>query len=198
MLFLYIWLPREVALKLSRIFGAETFLEIIIELYSSRCLYVRKFFPVFFAQERTLNMSTFLNFGNFYSAFKFSNLRLLSDFCSCIMFYVFKQDRPFYSSTSTLSCIFYQVCDCAALNLKFEINNLTITITSSFDVWIKLFYRTFFIELLVLLIHQETVQVYLSVICILSPVNLKNEMWVIPWKGLTVFLVSKHVIISLS
>ena len=32
----------------------------------------------------------------------------------------------------------------------------------------------------------------------LSPVNLTNEMWVIPWKGLTVFLVSKHVIISLS
>ena len=135
MLFLYIWLPREVALKLPRIFGAETFLEIIIELYLSRCLrclYIRKFFPVFFAQERTLNMSTFLNFGNFYSAFKFSNLRLLSDFCSCIMFYVFKQDRPFYSSASTpklqlLSSLWPRW-------FKLENYNLTLTLTSHFDV----------------------------------------------------------------
>ena len=132
MLFLYIWLPREVALKLPRIFGAETFLEIIIELYLSRCLYIRKFFPVFFAQERTLNMSTFLNFVNVYSAFKLSNSRLLSDFCSCIMFYVFKQDRPFYSSTSTselhLLSSLWQCC------FKIEINNHTIIITSTFDV----------------------------------------------------------------
>ena len=133
MLFLYIWLPWEVALKLPRFFGAETFMEIIIELYLSRCLYIWKFFPTFFAQERTLDTFTFWNFW----------LIELSTSQTCDFWVIFVAVLCSTSSSKIvhsthlqvlLSCIFYQVCDCAALNLKFEINNLTKTITSSFDV----------------------------------------------------------------